>query len=77
MMDGLGRHQPDTTMAMLAVVPGKERAAETSGVLDAPEARRKARTVVTCLGSVDRFRSGERLPNGILVSLHERDDRRL
>jgi len=40
------RHQSDSCVAMLAVVPGEERLAESAGVLEATEAIRKVRAVL-------------------------------
>ena len=37
-MDHLGSEQPDPAVAMLAVVPPEERAAEGPGILDGAEA---------------------------------------
>lgn len=39
-------HQPDASVAMLAVVPGEERLAEDTGVLDRPEPRGELRAVL-------------------------------
>ena len=43
------RHQPDSRVAMLAVVPGEERLTEDASVIEAAEACREVRAVRQCL----------------------------
>jgi hypothetical protein len=48
-VDGGGGREPEPRVAVLGVVPAKERAAEGAGVLDRAEARREARAVLRVL----------------------------